>query len=275
MWCRPLSARLTVVVLAVAGALGAAEAPARAPVVHPPPTDGRFDYQIGGAYRPASGVSIVERDRHGIPVAGVYSICYVNAFQTQPEEAAWWKRRHPDLLLTRAHGGFVEDPGWPGELLLDTSTGPRRAAIAAIVGRWISGCSRAGFRAVEPDNLDSWTRSGGRLTRADAVASARLLVSAAHTAGLAVAQKNTPELAGSGRSTIGFDFAVAEECQVYRECDAYTRAYGRHVIEIEYTDNGRAAYAAACRARGRSISVLLRDRDVVPRGRRAYRSRSC
>ncbi len=42
--------------------------------------------------------------------------------------------------------------------------------------------------------------------------------------------------------------AVAEECQVCRECGACTRTYGSRFIEIEYTDNGRSAVALACAA---------------------------
>jgi hypothetical protein len=73
----------------------------------------------------------------------------------------------------------------------------------------------------------------------------------------------------------GFDFAIAEECQVYSECASYTRAYGRHVIEVEYTDNGRWYYRRACAARGNRISVILRDRDVLPRGHTGYVYRAC
>lgn len=47
------------------------------------------------------------------------------------------------------------------------------------------------------------------------------------------------------------------------------------VIEVEYTDNGGAAFAAACRERGDRIPVLLRDADVVPRGNAAYRAQWC
>lgn len=248
---------------------------AAATTVTPPPVDGRFDYQIGGAYPPVRGVTVVERDRSSRPVEGLYTLCYVNAFQTQPEEARWWKSRHPDLVLKRADGGYVGDPGWPGELLLDTSTAAKRSVIAAIVGKWFDGCAAKGFRAVEPDNLDSWTRSAGRLTRADNLALARLLTARGHARGLAVAQKNTPELGRSGRDRAHFDFAVAEECQRYGECARYTAAYGPHVIEIEYTDGPRAFYTAACAARGARISVILRDRQVVPRGDAAYRFESC
>ena len=136
-------------------------------------------------------------------------------------------------------------------------------------------CARMGFQAVEPDNLDSWQRSRGRLTRADNVAFAAALIQRAHHVGLAIAQKNAPELAIGGRRA-GFDFAIAEECQIYGECGAYTRAYGREVVEVEYPDNGGVKnFAAACRARGARISIEYRDRDVRARGRRGYVERWC
>jgi hypothetical protein len=169
----------------------------------------------------------------------------------------------------------VSDPGWPGEYLLDLSTAAKRASAAAVVGGWIDGCAAKGFQAVEPDNLDSWTRSDGRLTRSDAVAYAALLATRAHRDELAIAQKNTAELGTAAATRIGFDFAIAEECQVYSECAAYTATYGSHVIEIEYTDNGRRAYAKACAARGAEISIILRDRDVVARGRKGYHYEAC
>jgi Glycoside-hydrolase family GH114 len=152
--------------LLVSGCTGIADRPGESTPAGPAgvmlPPAGRFDYQIGGAYPPARGTAIVTRDRHDPPAPGTYSICYVNAFQTQPEETAWWRSEHPDLVLP------VEDPQWPGEYLLDLSTPATRTAAAAVVGGWIDGCAAAGYRAVEPDNLDSWTRSGGRLTSADA-----------------------------------------------------------------------------------------------------------
>lgn len=238
------------------------------------PPDGRFDYQIGGAYAPAADVAVVDRDRHEQPVRGRFNVCYVNAFQTQPEEAGFWTSRHPDLLV-RHDGRLVTDPGWPGELLLDTSTPAKREALLTIVGPWLDGCATSGFDAVEPDNLDSWTRSDGVLTRADDVAFATLLTQRGHASGLLVGQKNTGELGRAGRTGIGFDFAVVEECQVYEECDAYTDVYGDQVVEIEYADNPRSAYDQACRARGARISVVLRDRDVLPPGRPGRVSEEC
>lgn len=241
-----------------------------APVQMPPTTP--FDYQLGGAYPPPAGVGVVVRDRTEPPVPGAYNICYVNAFQTQPHRTGWWRRHYPGLLL-RAHGREVRDAAW-GETLLDTSTPRKRRAIARIVGRWIDRCAAAGFRAVEPDNLDSYARSRGRLTPVHNLRLAGLLARRAHRHGLAIAQKNAAELSGRAHRR-GLDFAVAEECAVWRECSAYTRVYGDHVLEIEYTDNGLPTYPAACRAAAGRRAVLLRDRDLVPAGRPGYAYRSC
>jgi hypothetical protein len=239
-----------------------------------PPANGAFDYQLGGAYPPPPGSRIVTRDRTESPAPGVYSICYVNALQTQAGELRWWRSHHRSLLLRR-RGRELQDPGWPGEVLLDTSTRHRRARIARVIGGWIRGCARKGFKAVEPDNLDSWTRSRGRLTSADNFALARRLIAVAHRAGLAIAQKNAAENTRAGRRA-GFDFAVAESCQVYDECNSYTDAYGAEVLEIEYADEGgQANFEAACRARGASISIDYRDRNLVTPDDAGYVDRAC
>ncbi len=252
---------LAPVVLTCAALLVAPAAAPTAPSVRLPPVNAKADYQLGGSYRPPHGVRVVTRDRTESPASSAYSICYVNAFQTQPGQLRWWKRHHPGLLLRR-HGTLVHDPGWPGEVLLDTSTPTRRHRIGGVVGGWISGCQRSGFQAVEPDNLDSFTRSHRLLSRSDNLALARLLVARAHHVGLAIAQKNLAGLSRSARISIGFDFAVAEECSEYSECGSYRRAYGRQVIEIEYSDNGRASFTRACRQHGARWSIIYRDRDL-------------
>jgi hypothetical protein len=89
--------------------------------------------------------------------------------------------------------------------------------VAARVNRWIDGCADKGFDAVEPDNYDSYTRSDDLLTANDATAFITLLSRHAHARRLAIAQKNTVELAGLTKRT-GLDFAVAEECGEYDEC---------------------------------------------------------
>jgi hypothetical protein len=239
------------------------------------PVNGQFDYQIGGPYTPLASVAVVDRDRSAAPVSGKYNICYINAFQTQPGEASFWTGSHSDLLLKDSKGKYVIDPDWPDEYILDTSTAAKRTAIAGIVNGWIDGCATAGYQAIEPDNLDTFTRSKNLLTKANNVALATLLATHAHGKGLAIAQKNTPDLGSTGKTSVGFDFAIAEECQVYDECGEYLTPYGNKVIEIEYTDNPRSAYTQACAAQGKTISVILRDRDVVAKGQSGYKYEYC
>jgi endo-alpha-1,4-polygalactosaminidase (GH114 family) len=240
-----------------------------------PPVNAGWDLQLGGAYTPAAGVRIVDRDRTAKPVPGKYNICYINAFQTQDNEATFWTEQHPDLLLTDDDGKPLEDPDWPGEYALDTTTAAKRAAIAKIEGAWIDDCAARGFQAVDPDNLDTWTRWPGRLTKAGNLDLASRLATRAHARGLAIGQKNAAELGSTGRTRVKFDFAVVESCQVYAECGVYTKAYGRHVLEVEYTDDARSAYTSACKARGTQISIILRDHNLVARGRPRYHYEAC
>lgn len=232
-----------------------------------PPTHAKFDYQIGGAYTPPAGVQVVTRDRTAAPAAGLYNICYVNAFQVQPGEEGQWAS---DLLLRDANGNVVVDEDW-GEALLDLRTQDKRNRIAAKVNGWIDGCASKGYKAIEPDNYDSYTRSKSLLTAAQAKAYLTLLAQHAHTKNLAIGQKNTVELAGA-RQSIGLDFAVAEECGQYDECGDYVDAFGNNVIVIEYTDGGRRK---ACSAFGTRLSIVQRDVDVSVPGDSDYVRKTC
>lgn len=234
-----------------------------------PPAGARFSYQLGGPYPAPAGVGVVGRDRSADPVVGMYSICYVNAFQAQAEEVTWWQQTHPDLLL-RNDGGLVVDEQW-NEPLLDTNH-PER--LMDVVGQWIDDCARAGYQAVEADNLDSYTRSDGLLDAADALRFGRLIADRAHADGIALGQKNSAELA-AGAHAEGFDFAISEECQVYNECDEYTDVYGDALIEVEYSDQDPNAFATACRERGAKISVVRRDRELAPAGRAGHLEQWC
>ena len=156
------------------------------------------------------------------------------------------------------------DTDW-GEMLLDTSTADKRAQLAAIVGEWIAGCAADGFDAVEIDNLDSYSRSTGLLTEDDAVLFIAALADVAHANGLAIAQKNSSELCPR-HAEMGTDFAVAEECDRYHECDTYTGAYGDEVLVIEYR---RADFTQGC-TDFPNLSIVLRDRNLVTPSRSAY-----
>jgi hypothetical protein len=222
------------------------------------PTGTDVDYQLGGAADPAPNVGIVVRDRTDPPAAGVFDVCYINGFQTQPNEKRFW-RRHPGLVLRDADGRPVVDEAW-GEFLLDVRTAPKRKALARIVGRWVRGCAKHGYAAVEFDNLDSFTRSDGLITRRQALRYAERLVDQAHRHGLPAGQKN---LAGFDGTTIGYDFAIAEECGRYDECQRYVDDFGDQVLMIEYRQQD---FDETCAAYGATNAVVLRDRDLTPSG---------
>jgi hypothetical protein len=247
-----------------------------------PPVNAKFDYQIGGDYPLPHGASVVSRDWFsGSADARAYSICYVNAFQTQSDEERMdrldeksnWPR---DLVLER----LGDDPKWGGEYLVDLSSADKRARAAAWVQPMIQTCADKGFKAVEYDNLDSWTRFDGTpvegrvpFGKRQAISYAELLTDRAHALGLAVAQKNTLDLnRRQARMRIGFDFAIAESCGRYSECQDYRALYRDHVIAIEYR---RRHFRRACKAVGKHVSVVLRDRNVSTPQSPTYRYAAC
>ncbi len=249
-------------------ALTACAAPQGGPAAFP--AGAVADYQLGGAYPPPAGVTVVTRDSLEAPASGLYSICYVNGFQTQP--GADWP---DDLVVLDAAGDRVVDPNWPDENIIDISTAEKRSQAAERLFPAIDGCGDKGFDAVEFDNLDSYTRSGGVLTLDDAVAFATLLVDRAHAEGLAAGQKNTGELGTRGRDDIGFDFAVVEECDQFEECASFTDVYGERVIDIEYTDELRRPFDEVCADAATPSSTILRDRDLTPEGSADYVYEHC
>lgn len=247
-----------------------------------PPAGEAFDYQLGGDYPPPGGAEIVVRDWFsGAPLADPgYSICYVNAFQTQPnerrtnrpDERANWPR---SLVLDR----LGDDPKWGGEYLIDISTKRKRRRAARWVEPMIDACAERGFEAVEFDNLDSWTRFDGTplarrvpFGRGAAMKYARGLAGRSHDAGLAVAQKNVSQLPRRTVRKVGFDFVIAEECGRYRECRRYARVHRNRVLAIEYR---RKDFRRACKAIGDRVAVILRDRLLRRPGAKRYVYDSC
>ncbi|WP_209306736.1 endo alpha-1,4 polygalactosaminidase [Microbacterium paludicola] len=263
-------------------AAGATEPPGASSAATLPPTDGVFDYQLGEVYERVDrgagpvDIDVVVRDSTAEPLEGAYNVCYVNGFQTQPGDAAFWLERD-DLLLRDATGGLLVDPEWPDEYILDPSTAAQRDGIVDVLGPVIDGCAADGFDAVEIDNLDTWTRFD-RVDRGGAHVLATAYVERAHAAGLAIAQKNAAEITRIAHDELGFDFAVAEECGVWDECGAYTDVYGDHVLQIEYPDSldeGTATFGDVCRLPDRAPLTILRDRDLLGPSSADYVYRSC
>ncbi|MFE2214658.1 endo alpha-1,4 polygalactosaminidase [Streptomyces canus] len=232
-----------------------------------PPKHVPWDYQIGGAYPPATGVRVVSRSYEDAPAPGLYNICNINAFQAESGEEKGWDA---DLLLRDAGGKVVYDKDWD-EAVLDIRTAARRERVAAKLDTWIDTCAAKGYRAVEPDNYDSFTRFPSYLKAAQAEALMKLLAAHAHAKGLAVAQKNTAELV-SDRASVGLDFAIVEECAEYDECGEFADAFDDNVLVVEYTEKG---LAKACAGWSRTLSVVRRDEDVVPEGADGFLRETC
>ncbi|MBB5069846.1 endo alpha-1,4 polygalactosaminidase [Saccharopolyspora gloriosae] len=261
------------VVLAACGTTtGAGDSPAvrpvsatqdTAPALSVPPADGVLDYQLGGAYPPPEGVTVVARDSTAEPAPGLHNICYVNGFQSQPGDRELWLDERRDLVLSGPDGEPVSDPGWPDELILDTSTEQHRTRLAEIIGESVEGCAARGFDSVELDNLDSYSRSGDLLTEDDNLAMAKLLADVAHGSGLAVAQKNSAELGARGKDEAGFDFVVTESCHRWEECGDYAAVYGAGVLDVEYADDLRGTFPEVCADPQTPATTTLRDHDLV------------
>jgi hypothetical protein len=191
----------------------------------------------------------------------------------RPDEKSNWPR---DLVLEE----LGDDPNWGGEYLVDLSSADKRTRAAEWVQPMIQTCAAKGFKAVEYDNLDSWTRFDGTpaarrvpFGKRHAIAYAELLTDQAHALGLAVAQKNTLALKRrQARTRIGFDFAIAELCGRYSECQAYRALFRNRVIAVEYRQRD---FRRACKAVGNTISVVLRDRNVTTPDSPSYRYAAC
>ncbi|WP_344272184.1 endo alpha-1,4 polygalactosaminidase [Streptomyces hebeiensis] len=263
---RCLAAAAVVATAVVTPLITAGPAGAAAQAVTLPPAGANFDYQIGGAYTPPAGVKVVSRDYTASPAAGLYNICYVNAFQTQPGAEGEWEK---DLLLRDSKGNVVYDGFWK-EAVLDTRTEDKRKRIAAKVNGWIDTCANKGFKAVEPDNLDTFDRFS-QLNEAGAKDLIKRLADHAHSKGLAIAQKNTAGFS-TERDATGADFAIAEECGEWDECGDYVEGFGNNVIVIEYKEE---YLRKSCSEFGGRLSIVLRDLDVKPLGDPAYVRKTC
>ena len=133
-----------------------------------PPSPANFDYQLGGGYNPDSRVNVVTRDMTDSAAPSLYSICYINGFQAQPDSDQFWLKNHNELVLRDANGNIVKDTDW-NELILDISTADKRTKLLAVVEPWIKTCADKGYQAVEFDNLDTYSRSKGLISQQNAV----------------------------------------------------------------------------------------------------------
>jgi hypothetical protein len=213
---------------------------------HPParPTwfwqlQGRLDLSVNADVYDVDGFGTSAATVAALHRAGRHVICYI--------DVGTWERWRPDA------GDFPasvlgRSDGWPGERWLDLR---RLGVLEPIMTRRLAMCATKGFDAVEPDNLDPLgNRPGFPLTRAQVIRYARWIAAAAHRLGLAVLQKNGPELVSALEPD--FDGALVEQCNQYRECGAF-RPYvsaGKPVLNAEYAARLYPGFCAADRREG-------------------------
>jgi len=158
-----------------------------------------------------------------IHATGGHAVCYVDA-------GTWedWRPdagRYPASVLGRSDG-------WPGERWVDIrATG---VLLPILAGR-VAACARAGFDAVDFDNVDGYTNDTGfSLTAPEQLTFDTDLAQLAHDQGLSVGLKN--DLGQLAELRTVFDFAIDEQCAAFAECGAYASWTAAHkaVVEIEY-----------------------------------------
>jgi hypothetical protein len=252
-------AALAAAIVALAAALAAvAPDPAPAAVKWKPKPGLRWQYQLQGTANtticapPAGGgpcvrpdvwvIDLFTNDGTTLNSAAVkrihalkkHAVCYVSA--------GAWENWRPDAAKYPAKVRGKSN-GWPGERWLDIrAINVLKPLIAARTDK----CVKAGFDAVDFDNVDGFTNGTGfPLTGTHQLAFNRMLAKVAHARGLAVGLKNDLEQAAKLRTD--FDFAVNEQCFAYHECARYDSwvASGRPVVQIEYAGDTAHLCASA------------------------------
>lgn len=200
----------------------------------------RWQWQLSGTIRDSLQVEAYDIDLFDAPQSvierlhgqGKAVICYFSAGSRED-----W-RADADDFDDDDHGESVDD--WRGESWLDI----RSDNVRAVMRGRLDLAKTRGCDAVEPDNVDGFVnRTGFPLTRSDQIAYNLFLAREAHTRGLGVGLKNSPELVVELEPA--FDWALTEQCLEYRECARFRPFVdaGKAVLHTEYVDSEREAPA--------------------------------
>ena len=126
-------------------------------------------------------------------------------------------------------------------------------------------CSRKGFDAVEPDNIDGYTnKTGFPLTYKDQLRYNRWLATEAHKRGLSIGLKNDE---GQARALVPYyDWAMTEDCFDGGWCKRMRPFVNRDkaVLAAEYTDTGAAREKFCPKARNLRFDAILKKRNLGP-----------
>lgn len=184
---------------------------------------------------------------------GLKTICYVSVGTL--EKTASDLEDFPKAVIGKVYGD------WPDERFLDIR---RRDVLVPLMRKRFQRCKALGFDAIEPDNMDVHANdSGFDISADDTVAYVRGLAEEAHRMGLAIGQKNVPELTGAFIDVL--DFAITESCFQDGWCDdvlPYARA-GKAIFSAEYIDRPLDMAAACAYAARHGLSLIAKDRHLT------------
>ncbi|HWE11565.1 MAG TPA: endo alpha-1,4 polygalactosaminidase [Solirubrobacteraceae bacterium] len=176
-----------------------------------PPARLTWYWQLQGSVR-TEPVAVTDRDgldNSAATVAALHRrhqhvICYIDV-------GTWENWRSDAGRFPRSVLG--SNNGWPGERWLDVR---QLSAPAPIMRARFATCARKHFDAVEPDNMDGFENGTGfPITRGQQLAYDDWVARTVHGMGMAVFEKNLPELAGQLQPH--FDGVLEEQCnQVLR-----------------------------------------------------------
>ena len=204
---------------------------------------GPFYWQLQGKVTPATGTKVVDSDLFDTPARqvatwreqGLYPVCYINvgAFEDWRDDGSDF----PEDVIGAAYDG------WEGERWLDIG---QYRAFSHIIEARLDLCASKGFLAVEPDNIDGYdNETGFDFSRDDQIAYLHWLIRQAHQRGLAIGQKNTPDLVGD--LVDNMDFALLESAwrDDFLEDFIPYRNQNKPVFAVEYREDG-ATLAKIC-----------------------------
>ncbi len=220
-----------------------------------------WDWQLSAPLDLSVKADILDIDPDSAPLSriarlkrrGVYLVCYVSIGTWEN----WRKDKNafPSVVLGKAYGE------WPDERFLDIR---RLDILLPVMRARFARCKNLGFAAVEADNMDAYDNdSGFPLTARDTLRYVRALARMAHEMGLAMAQKNVPDL--SGQLVHVLDFAITESCIQDGWCAkmAPWRKAGRPILDAEYVERP-LNLKRACRDAARfGLSLIVKTRDLT------------
>jgi hypothetical protein len=221
--------------------------PLAAPARWTPPPDTTWQWQLTTPVDTSVAADLYDIDLYDNSAAvvaelhaqGRHVACYLDAGTYEPGRPD--AHAFDDRVLGR------ELPDWPGERWLDIR---RLDLLRPIMDARLDLCASKGFDAVEADNVDAYTNdSGFPLTSADQLRYNRAIAVDAHARGLSIGLKN--DLDQAAVLEPDFDWALAEQCFQYDECDRLAPfiAAGKAVLVAEY-DLDPSAFCARATALG-------------------------